>query len=256
MKKIMILSMLCVLPATMGMAENIADYARAGDWETVRSLAGQSGTDLNAKDCDGVTALMFASSEGNIDVVRELVSRGALVDAQDRRGNTPFVRAWTEIVALVSSFSKESSAYGQGDSSFVERLDEIEKLVKTAICLVENGADVNAQDNTGNTIVRFWLVYCWVSKAFIQLHIRSDFLHIHSKLLPLLKAIATRGVILTLGNSRADISEDGSNASGFDIFELLRALHVNESVKMPHDSADQSCCGSEDEDDIDEDDIC
>ena len=54
--------------------------ARAGNIERVLELL-KSGTDINTCNANGLNALHLASKEGHNDVVRELLKRGAQVDA-------------------------------------------------------------------------------------------------------------------------------------------------------------------------------
>lgn len=49
--------------------------------------------DVNAKDLNFFTALHFATMEDDLNSVSRLVSLGAIVDAQDRDGNTPLFYA-------------------------------------------------------------------------------------------------------------------------------------------------------------------
>ena len=46
----------------------------------------QSGANVNAADIYGVTSLMRALGKGNIDIVRELIKKGANVNAVTRKG--------------------------------------------------------------------------------------------------------------------------------------------------------------------------
>ena len=46
-------------------------------------------SDLHAVDARGLTPLHFASTEGHLAVVRELVGRGAKLEAKAKNGNTP-----------------------------------------------------------------------------------------------------------------------------------------------------------------------
>jgi ankyrin len=48
-----------------------------------------NGADINAKEnCGGATALIRASKEGHLDIVRELLARGAEVNAMDNAYRT------------------------------------------------------------------------------------------------------------------------------------------------------------------------
>ena len=57
--------------------------ARAGNREQVLQFI-QSGVDINTSNTNGLNALHLASKEGHVDVVRELIHRGAHVDAATR----------------------------------------------------------------------------------------------------------------------------------------------------------------------------
>jgi ankyrin repeat protein len=57
-----------------------------GDRESVRSLL-QQGADVNAAQGDGMTALHWAASHGDVDLVRMLVYAGARLEAATRNGN-------------------------------------------------------------------------------------------------------------------------------------------------------------------------
>ena len=56
-------------------------------------IAVELGADVNAADANGDTALHLAAFHGFESVVRFLVSRGARLDAENHRGETPFDRA-------------------------------------------------------------------------------------------------------------------------------------------------------------------
>lgn len=61
------------------------------------------GADINAKNDIGYTALHFAAQEGHVDVARQLLAQGADVDPLDVHGNTPLSNAvYNEQHLLVS----------------------------------------------------------------------------------------------------------------------------------------------------------
>ena len=71
-----------------GMAQSrssIADAAERGDLEAVRSAI-KSGGDVNASQGDGMTALHWAASQGNVDLASLLLYAGADVEAVTRIG--------------------------------------------------------------------------------------------------------------------------------------------------------------------------
>jgi ankyrin repeat protein len=84
-----------------------------------------SNADVNKRDKDGVTPLMWTAGEGSTSVVKDLIDKGADVKAKDNQGRTPVM----------------SAAY----KGFVE-------VVKL---LLEKGADINAKDKNGWTALMF-----------------------------------------------------------------------------------------------------
>jgi ankyrin repeat protein len=51
------------------------------------------GADVNARDCDGDTALMLAAERGHIELVKVLLKNGADVNAENFNGETALMRA-------------------------------------------------------------------------------------------------------------------------------------------------------------------
>jgi uncharacterized protein len=51
------------------------------------------GADVNARDCDGDTALMLAAERGHIELVKVLLKNGADVNAENLNGETALMRA-------------------------------------------------------------------------------------------------------------------------------------------------------------------
>jgi len=96
--------------------------AKEGDLDAVKSLI-EKGADINAKDSDGRTPLMYASSYGYTEIVKLLIEKGAYVDAKDPKG-------WTSLMYAVFDGNTE-----------------------TVKLLIEKGADVNAKSDFG----------CWTS---------------------------------------------------------------------------------------------
>jgi len=103
-------------------AKSLHEAAAEGDIEQVKSLISK-GTDVNAKDKLGRTALHYASEKGHTEVARLLISHGAYVNvtgASDRN-RTPLHYA-----AMI------------GDKQTVE-------------LLISKGANINAKDRNGST---------------------------------------------------------------------------------------------------------
>ncbi|EED90829.1 ankyrin domain-containing protein, partial [Thalassiosira pseudonana CCMP1335] len=60
-----------------------------GNLSKVQSYVVHTFSDVNFRDYDRRTALHVASSEGRLDVVKYLVSKGAKVNRSDRWGGSP-----------------------------------------------------------------------------------------------------------------------------------------------------------------------
>lgn len=88
--------------------------------DAIRSLA-NNGVDINTKDKDGWTALMYAVDKADKKIVRLLIELGVNVNVQDDDGQTALMNA-----------------------IFINA-DEISRM------LLRNGADVNVKDNKGQT---------------------------------------------------------------------------------------------------------
>ena len=59
------------------------------------------GADVNAKDYDGITALMLASDQGIKEYVQVLLANGADVNARDNEGKTALAHASREVIELL-----------------------------------------------------------------------------------------------------------------------------------------------------------
>lgn len=79
--------LLC-LNSYAGDAEDLISATRKGDISTVKELLAK-GADVNAKDnMFGRTALMWASENGHLELVQALLAKGADVNAKDNKGET------------------------------------------------------------------------------------------------------------------------------------------------------------------------
>jgi ankyrin repeat protein len=105
--------------------DSLADAARNGDWETVRSLVagGSSGNSVDVADSDGTRPLHWAVRADEIAIADLLLKAGADASAQNRLGVTPLFLAASN-----------------GNSAMVRKL-------------LDHGANPNHVQRTGETIL-------------------------------------------------------------------------------------------------------
>ena len=92
---------------------NLIEAAKNNDTNRINSILNKGKVDINAKNKDGETALMLASSEGHLEMVKLLVENGA-------------------------------------DYTNALRLASREGHLEVVKYLLENGADVNIKNKNGN----------------------------------------------------------------------------------------------------------
>lgn len=84
--------------------------ASQGDVHELQRLFA-SGVDLGAADYDGRTGLHLAASEGHVDAVSFLLSKGVVVSPKDRFGGTPLADAkrgnFQKVIALLQAHKAE-----------------------------------------------------------------------------------------------------------------------------------------------------
>jgi ankyrin repeat protein len=94
-------------------------YAIFTEHMDISKILVENGAEIEAKNNDDMTALMFAAASGNHKIANYLISRGADVNAKDRNGHTPLV------LAVHNDFVRSGSGHN---------------ILKTAKILIKNGA--------------------------------------------------------------------------------------------------------------------
>jgi len=133
---------------------DLIEAAWGADTAKVKQLVKQ-GADLNAKDSAGQTILMFAALSGHAKAVKALIDAGADVNAKNKFDWTALMSAevhgYTNTAkALIDAGAKASNSYNAllvqaaqaGDTAKVKQL-------------IKQGADVNAKNSIGKTILMF-----------------------------------------------------------------------------------------------------
>ncbi len=108
---------------------NLLDAVKRGDLEVVGSLLDADNKIINLRDESGATALHYAAFNGDRDMVRLLVKRGAVVNSIDSRfGATPAgwaIEYLRELGGyLATDLDDLAYAIRQGDAGWVRRFLE------------------------------------------------------------------------------------------------------------------------------------
>jgi len=149
----------------MSLNDRLIEASRKGDIVKVKSLL-KEGADVNAKDDDGVSSLIFASSHSNntssLDTVRLLLKEGADVNEKEDDGESSLMYASRssnsfsslDTVKLLINEGADVNAenddgwsslmYASGNSNGTSSL-------ATVKLLISEGADVNTKDDNGMT---------------------------------------------------------------------------------------------------------
>lgn len=112
------LAAIVALPVA-GDAQSLLESIQSGDPAKVHQALNQEGVDVNSRDAQGTTALMYAALYGAADTMKLLIERGADVNAANQAGATALMTA-------------------------IADLDKVRLLV-------ERGARVDAKSAAGNT---------------------------------------------------------------------------------------------------------
>jgi uncharacterized protein len=132
---------------------NLITIAYQGDVKTaIAQLDG--GGDVNARDCDGDTALMLAAERGHIELVKVLLKNGADVNAGNLNGETALMRAAeNDRAAAVKILIAHHANGNAGDiinctplmrAAYRGHVDVVKELLA-------HGADAKARNAFGNT---------------------------------------------------------------------------------------------------------
>ena len=129
------------------------DKGKLKSQEEIKELL-KKGANLEAKDKDGLTALMVAVYNGHLEVVKYLAECGADLEAKDEEGYTALMTAseygQLEVVKYLVELGADLEAKdedGQTALYWAATLGHL-NVVK---CLVELGADLEAKDKDGRT---------------------------------------------------------------------------------------------------------
>jgi ankyrin repeat protein len=134
--------------------KNFFAAAQARDMMALNAFF-DAGINPNAQDSDGRTVLISAAARGDLELVKFFLSRGVDLNVKDKRGYTALSHAleamYEDVVeALLNRPELDPNCRGlNGRPALIayvwrDNKDRVEKLLA-------HGADVNAQDNDGDT---------------------------------------------------------------------------------------------------------
>lgn len=131
----------------------LIDAVKNDNIDLVRKLIAQ-GVDVNIKQSDGRTPLMFAAGIGNIDCAKELIAKGADVNVKYSNGMTSLMYASMRnhplIVLMICEKNVDINAKDcEGWSALNKAVGK--GFIDCVKILLEKGADANTKDNDGQS---------------------------------------------------------------------------------------------------------
>ena len=130
----------------------LINAVKNNDFDTIQTLIAQ-GADVNFKQSDGGTALMFASGIGNVECVKELIAHDADVNVKYNNGMTPLMyasmRNYPQIVRMLCEKNVDINADDEGWSALNKAAGK--GSIDCVNILLEKGADPNTKDNDGQS---------------------------------------------------------------------------------------------------------
>jgi ankyrin repeat protein len=137
----------------------LLDAVERGDRAAAIRLLAVKGTDPNQAGPDGTTAIMYAASNGDVELVRALIRAGANVKLQNQFGTSAITEAAIIgsapiIDALLKAGADANTKNPEGETPLmaVARSGNVE----AARLLVEARADVNAKESFGGQTALMW----------------------------------------------------------------------------------------------------
>ena len=155
-----VVAILIALAAIVTAAEpTLLDAAEAGDREVALRLLSARGTDPNKPGPDGTTPIMYAASNGDVELVRALIRAGANAKLKNQFGTTAITEAAIIgsapiIDALLKAGADPNTKNPEGETPLmaVARSGNVE----AARLLLEARADVNAKESFGGQTALMW----------------------------------------------------------------------------------------------------
>lgn len=173
--------------------------------------------DLEVKNDDSLTSLAWACQQGNCDIAKMLIDAGAAMDTQDADGWTPLMWASKKIETAQAPADME----GESKESFdaLERENVIISQQGALRCieyLIQAEANIDQKDDAGKTAL-MWAVESMNFPAVKLLLQHNADVHHHD----------------LLGNSATFMASPDGGSPSIDMAQLLNEHIANESVCKP-----------------------
>lgn len=144
---------------TASAAPEIADAAARRDATRVKALIGQK-ADVNAKQPDGATALLWAAHWNDVDLVRALLKAGADPKVANRLGASPLSEAAAlgnpALVSALLDAGADAKTLTTSDGETVLMTAARAGNAETVKLLLDRGADVNARESYKGQTALMW----------------------------------------------------------------------------------------------------
>ena len=129
----------------------------ASNIEIVEFLV-KKGANVNLCDEEGKTPLMWASWAGRTEIVEFLIKNGADISAEDKFGETALFKASRNknpniTILLLKHGANINHKCKDGRTPLMAAVNYYPSTIKNVETLIENGADVNAVDNKGESVL-------------------------------------------------------------------------------------------------------
>lgn len=134
----------------------LVDAAESGDIKQVRKILDEGSNLPDSKGDFGTTAIMRAAFNGNTEIVKLLIERGASVNSADVGGETALHLAakngYVDVVKLL--IKKGASVNGQDKEQWTPLMRAtVAKHPDVVKILVQNGGDVSAVNNLNESVI-------------------------------------------------------------------------------------------------------